>query len=161
MLTFNHKGHLVPNNNIRSTLDELKTEFVDAFTFSSTKRSDLYKNYLQYSNDLKTVLQRESLLQWIDGSYVTKKQEPSDIDLVTFIDGTIVDSLEALLEPFKYPQSVVNYGVDAYLVKVYDRGDKRYPLFIGDQIYWMDLFDKTQRSRNGQKHPKGFLEIIY
>lgn len=37
----------------------------------------------------------------------------------------------------------------------------KYPLFIGDQMYWMDHFDKTQRGRSGQKYPKGFLEIIY
>jgi len=53
------------------------------------------------------------------------------------------------------------YGVDAYLVKTYRREDKKYPLYIGDSMYWMNSFDKTQSGRNGKKLPKGFLEIIY
>ncbi|MFB6453824.1 hypothetical protein ACE38W_01030 [Chitinophaga sp. Hz27] len=101
------------------------------------------------------------LLQWIDGSFVTKVQEPSDIDLVTFIDGAIIAGLGNALDPFKYPQSLDKYNVDAYLIPTYPRNDKKYPLFIGDQMYWMDHFDKTRRSRNGQKHPEGFIEIIY
>lgn len=158
MLTFNHHGYLIPNTNIRSTLNEFRAHFVDKI--ASRRRNELYNNYLNYSDQLKTALGGNDLLQWIDGSYVTKKEEPGDIDLITFIDGTVIEQLNHIFDPFKYPRSLQDYGVDAYLVAVYDHKDRKHPLFIGDQMYWMDLFDKTQRSRNGQKHPKGFLEII-
>ncbi|MBV7533721.1 hypothetical protein [Chitinophaga sp. sic0106] len=127
----------------------------------SSRRQELYNNYINYSDDLKHVLEGQPLLQWIDGSYVTQKAEPNDIDLVTFIDVELIEKAGSKLNQFKYPQSLERYGVDAYLVVRYNRENRKYPLFIGDQMYWKDLFEKTSRSRTGQKHPKGFLEIIY
>jgi hypothetical protein len=159
MIIFNNRGHLIPNTNIKSSLGELEEEFVHKF--NNTKRSELYTKYLHYSTGLKKLLDNADLIQWIDGSFVTKKAEPRDIDLITFIDDGKADLLGADIEQFKYPLSLEIFGVDAYLVKVYKRESKKYPLYIGDQMYWMDKFDKTYRNRSGQKLPKGFLEIIY
>ncbi|MGB4401179.1 MAG: MauE/DoxX family redox-associated membrane protein [Daejeonella sp.] len=72
-----------------------------------------------------------------------------------------VEAIGTRIDDFKYPLSIEKYGVDAYIVKVYEREHKQYPLYIGDQMYWMDNFDKTRRNRNGIKLPKGFLEINY
>lgn len=159
MLKFDNKGYLTPNNNIPSTLEEFKSEFVDLMP--GERRSELFDGYQRYCNDLKTVLDNESFFQWIDGSYVTKKQEPNDLDVVTFINGAVVDLLKEKLEPFKFPKSVENYGVDGYIVAVFDEAHKHYPVYLADKGYWMDHFDKTRRGRNGQKHQKGFLELIY
>lgn len=158
-LIFNSKGHLIPNLNIKSSLQELEDVFVNKF--NNERRLELYAKYIAYSNSLKRLLGNISLLQWIDGSFVTQKREPNDIDLITFIAGKQIDKLGAELEMFKYPLSLEVFGVDAYLVKTYEREDRKYPLYVGDQIYWMDKFDKTHRNRAGQKLPKGFLEIIY
>ncbi|MGJ1534902.1 DUF6932 family protein [Sphingobacterium multivorum] len=56
--------------------------------------------------------------------------------------------------------SLAKFGLDAYIVKVYPRTHTKYPLYIGDEMYWMDKFDKNKRNRNGVKVPKGFVEII-
>jgi signal recognition particle subunit SEC65 len=63
------------------------------------------------------------------------------------------------LTDFKYPNSLSKFGLDAYIVVEYPREHKNYPLYIGDKIYWMDLFDKNKRNRRGVKVPKGFVEI--
>ena len=120
-----------------------------------------FTKYSHYSSSLKTILNEQPLLQWIDGSFVTKKAAPGDIDLVTFIDNRSINLLGTAIEQFKYPFSMEIYGVDAYLVKTYRTDDEKYPLYIGDSMYWMNSFDKTHRGRNGHKLPKGFLEIIY
>ena len=159
MLVFNSKGYLVPNTNIISDLSELETEFVS--NIISDKRISLFANYLQYSKELKSYLDGAALLQWIDGSFVTKKKDPGDIDLVTFIDVEWANNLGTDIDKFKYPSSSDLYGVDAYLVKIYNREHKKYPLYKGDRTYWMDKFDKTYRNRLGQKSPKGFIEIIF
>ena len=159
MLTFNSRGLLVPNLSIQSDVSELEAEFVTRL--GSEKRKQLFDNYLVYSTQLKQRVGNSTLLQWIDGSFVTKKMEPSDLDMVTFIDYHIAEKHGKDLENFKYPNSLANFGVDAYLVVVYPRKHSNYPLYIGDRAYWMDAFDKTKRNRNGIKHPKGFIEIAY
>jgi len=65
------------------------------------------------------------------------------------------------LDNFKYPFSINNFGVDAYIVLVYPEDHKNYPLYISDRLYWMELFDKTKRNRSGIKNPKGFLELNF
>ncbi|KAA8473912.1 hypothetical protein BDE36_1103 [Arcticibacter tournemirensis] len=159
MLKFNSKGLLTPNNNIPCDLDNFKEEFV--LNINSNTRTSLFNNYIGYSKALKELVSGQPLLQWIDGSFVTKKPDPEDIDIVTFINSEFLNPLGTNIDSFKYPDSLAQFGVDAYIVKIYTREDKRYPLYVGDQLYWMDKFDKTRRNRNGIKSSKGFIEIIY
>ena len=92
MLTFNSAGYLTPNTAINSTVREFEEEFV--VNYSSGDRSRLFEMYLQYCNDLKALCEERELLQWIDGSFVTKsKPSPSDIDMVTFIDAELIEKL--------------------------------------------------------------------
>ena len=98
-------------------------------------------------------------LQWIDGSFTTKEPNPNDIDLVTFIPYDFVERLGIKLQPFKYPGSIENYGIDGYIGKVYPISHEQNSLYLGDRAYWMDHFTKTKINRRGNKFPKGFLEI--
>ena len=98
MLTFNSAGYLTPNTAINSTVREFEEEFV--VNYSSGDRSRLFEMYLQYCNDLKALCEERELLQWIDGSFVTKsKPSPSDIDMVTFIDAELIEKLGKEVEP--------------------------------------------------------------
>ena len=158
MLIFNLNGFLVPDQNIRSSIDEFEKEFVNSI--QSTKRRELFNKYVSYSAGLKELCKGGEFTQWIDGSYVTKKPEPNDIDLVTFIDFSIVESLGNSLNDYKYPASRSLFGVDAYIVKIYPYGHKYHLLYQSDTAYWMNHFNQTRRNRIGNKLPKGFLEII-
>jgi len=100
-------------------------------------------------------------LQWVDGSFISKKPEPNDIDVISFISYRELIEDKYKLDNFKYPSPLTNCCVDAYIVLVYPPEHKNYPLYIGDRLYWMDVFDKTKTSRNGSKHPKGFLELNF
>jgi hypothetical protein len=159
MLQFNRSGYLVPNNPIRSNISELEKTFV--IQYSSVERSTLFEEYLRYSKDLKALCENTELRQWINGSFVTRKNpRPSDIDMITFIDTDIFQKLGDKLHPFAYPNSKENYpGVDAYIVESFK---EKNVLFKHDQAYWHQQFDTTRRNkRTGKKLPKGFLEIIY
>ncbi len=158
MLEFNLKGFLVPDKNIRSSIEEFETVFVNSI--QSVKRKELFNNYISYSTALKQLCNGVDFKQWIDGSYVTKKMEPNDIDLVTFLDFSIVESLGDSLSDYKYPASQNLFGVDAYIVKIYPQGHKYHLLYQSDIAYWINQFNQTQRNRIGKKQPKGFLEII-
>ncbi|RYD83002.1 MAG: hypothetical protein EOP53_02100 [Sphingobacteriales bacterium] len=159
MLVFTARGHLIPNLNIRASVDEIKLNFVD--TFATGKRQELFEKYKEYSEELKKVVAQDELLQWIDGSFVTKDNSPGDIDMVTFLPFEVVEKQEKALENFKYPLSLNNFGVDAYIVKTYPNNHPKYALYISDRAYWMEQFDKTKRNRAGNRYPKGFLEVFF
>lgn len=159
MIIFNSKGHLVPNLNIQVDLETIEQAFVQ--NLKSGNREELFQKYISYSEQLKSGLGNVRLLQWIDGSFATKKPEPRDFDLVTFIDYDTAKRHNKDLKDFKYPNSLSIFGIDGYIVLEYPRDHANYPLYIGDRAYWMDVFDKTRRNRNGIKYPKGFLEVLF
>ncbi|HEY4322812.1 MAG TPA: hypothetical protein VGN20_02470 [Mucilaginibacter sp.] len=135
---------------------ELEDIFVK--NIPTINRSELFKKYFSYTNSLKEI-SKTNLKQWIDGSFVTKKSEPQDIDLVTFIDFSVVEALGNDLTDYKYPASQIIFGVDAYIVKTYPSDHKYYSSYLADKAYWMDFFNKTRRNRIGNKLAKGFLEL--
>ena len=100
------------------------------------------------------------LHQWVNGSFVTKKNNPGDIDLVTFLDTNSIQELGSKLDNFKYPNSEILFSVDAYIVEVYPENHKYRYLYLSDKAYWMDRFTKTRRVR-GNRLSKGFLEITF
>lgn len=157
-LNFDRKGNLIPNSNIKCTLELFEQVFIK--DIGTPIRSTLFESFLKYTTELKNTLEGAELTCWINGSFATKKKEPNDMDLVTFINYDMLDLKEQFLQDFKYPDSLTKFGLDAYIVKVYPRSHSKYPLYIGDEMYWMDRFDKNKRNRNGVKVPKGFVEIV-
>ena len=160
MLKFDSKGFLKPCEPIPCTVSELKTQLVDGF--DSVTRQINYDNYIRYSDQLKALLGGIKFKQWINGSFVTKKENPKDIDLVTFISHAEIKKLGHKLDIFRPEGSWLIYGVDAYIIEVHPAASRSYTYFTEwDIAYWLNLFAQTRPNRRGQKQAKGFLEIIY
>lgn len=159
MISFDSKGNIKPYRPIISTVDELEENFVVGI--KSVTRKENFDKYIKYSNDLKKVLQVDQLRQWVNGSFVTKKINPKDIDLVTFVDSKLLHNLKDKVNAFRPEEAWSIYGVDAYLVEVHPVGSKGRKYTDSDTLYWLDLFGSTRTNRKGQKFKKGFLEIIY
>jgi len=144
--------------NIPASRSDFEKEFVT--NIPSVERRDLFENYIRYSESLKALCSEGTVLQWINGSFVTKSN-PGDIDMISFIDFDILKTVEKKITPYKYPNSYQNFGVDAYIMAIYPDNHPLYWMYVSDRAYWMDLFTKTKRNRAGTKWPKGFLEINY
>ncbi len=158
MLEFNTSGLLVPPTIIKSTIDEMEEYF--AIDSPGNIRRSLFASYQEYNKRLKEICGDIELKQWIDGSFVTKKARPGDIDIVNIINFETAEVNEFALREFTYPASLTNYGLDAYLLVVYPEDDKRYFGYRANRSYWINQFDKT-KSKDGEKGmAKGFLEII-
>jgi len=142
---------------IQSTVSEMEKEFVK--NISSETRKEIFENYLKYLAALNAAFENIPFIQWINGSFTTKRTDPSDIDLVSFIDYSILYNSRELFEQFVYPNSYRNYDVDAYIVPVYPEDHKSYSLYISDRLDWLDNFNKTWFNRAGKRFPKGFLEL--
>lgn len=101
------------------------------------------------------------MIQWINGSFISHKKEPKDIDFVTFLDYRIINHLSNKLDSFNYPQSEKTHNVDAYIIIVYPEDHPNRFYTTSDQAYWTNQFTKTKRNNRGNKLSKGFLEIIF
>ena len=94
--------------------------------------------------------------QWINGSFVTQKQNPNDIDLANLIpyDDSLDARIEQLLPYFTVGGSVEIYQIDAHLIPVYPEFD---PRFENTKLR-MNYFERWfGQDRN--ENPKGFIEI--
>ena len=150
MLQFDDDGYLVPDRNIQSNLNELEKVFK-----INHRRNELFELYSIYNTGLKKILVKE-LRQWVDGSYVTKKEYPNDIDVVTFIDHEDFIKFESQLKDFTYPNSKKEYNIDGYIIVIYPEDSKKSFFYKSDYAYWLQNFSKDSKTNSN----KGFLEVI-
>lgn len=98
LLTLDTLGYLTPYDAISTDLQTLEQFFVEGFPTSAT-RGRLFDAYRQYTKLLRDTLPTgAAMTQWIDGSFVTGKRNPNDIDLVTFIDFALYEQNESFFD---------------------------------------------------------------
>jgi hypothetical protein len=154
MLQFDEFGFLNPNNIIISNIQEFK----DTFVFNE-HRSALFSTYLEFLDELEK-LDLGSFFQWIDGSFVTKKSMPNDIDIVTFVDFKAHkfknSRLKALNERFRWRH------LDVSTYPSYPKTHHLHPLHEYDKSEYFQLYTKTRPIGKQQKmFPKGFVQINF
>lgn len=69
---------------------EVEAALVDAFAESKTRRP-IYEEWLQLRDRVGGLVTLG--IQWINGSFATRKRDPGDIDVATFMQSAEVDSL--------------------------------------------------------------------
>lgn len=151
LLSFDQYGHIKPDKVIPISLIEIEVFFVNVFPQSET-RLELFTTLTHYIRDLQTIV-GTSLHIFINGSFVTQKENPNDIDLVVFVDYDIFMQNESKLFEFRCNlrhRKLVKYiGIDAYIEKIYPQEHPHYHL---DYLHWMNFFSKDRKGRK-----KGFL----
>jgi len=159
MIKLNAKGFLTPSEPIPCSLSDLKAFFVDRF--ESDTRQGNFDNYIRYSTALKALLGGIEIRQWINGSFVTKKTNPKDIDVVSFVSHLSIKSLGTKLNDFRPPESWNVFGIDGYIIENHPPKSKLRTFTQLDMVYWRNQFGFSKPNRNGVKSAKGFLEINY
>ena len=159
-LIFDQRGNLQPYEKIRMSLDEFEVFFVEKFS-NNGQRKQIFDNYLKFVNDFSAKVS-SNFVQWINGSFVTAKEHPNDIDFVTIINHEIFESKETLIHKnFRLEGAKENYGVDAYTIRQYPKEHKKHTLYRSDWVYWYNWFSQTKKNRAKRKYPKGFIEIEF
>jgi hypothetical protein len=152
MLFFDIRGNLTPYTLIPT----------DWATFEGTFGWNQHRRAL--INDLKSLIEQISLLPilsfdlWIDGSFVTQKAIPNDLDLVLLLPvkehRKFEKELRQLRDQFE--------RLDAYLVRKIAEGEREYFLYASDRAEWVFQFSTTRPDkRTLRKYPKGFIEISW
>lgn len=86
---FNEHG-VLPAGRYQAMPDEIEQRFVLTFPTSLT-RKNIFDGWRRRREQLLELVQVEQ--EWIDGSFVTSKRDPSDLDVAVFIDGQKFDNL--------------------------------------------------------------------
>ncbi len=81
---FDRRGYLTPPRPLECELSFLEENFVEGIPDVNSRR-ELFIGYLRFLEKLKIAV-NASFEQWINGSFISKKLSPQDIDVVTFID---------------------------------------------------------------------------
>jgi len=119
----------------------------------------LFENYLNLIADFSEQIS-PNFTVWIDGSFVTQKINPNDIDLVIFLEATIFREKETELKSLERTYKLED--LDLYFVKIYPENHKKYTAYKLDKADWNFLFTKTKRhTRTRKSFSKGFLSIEY
>lgn len=153
-MEFDIYGNLQPSEIILTDWTTFETTFVSSFPKSAT-RAPLFSDFSTYMLNVKSVIHGD-FHQWIDGSFITNKLNPKDIDFVIFINFKDYINNQIEIDRLREMRNVHGSGMDGYFVPVYpDNHPKRF-LFEADQLQWQHLFG---RSRTDKK--KGFIELRY
>ena len=158
-MNFDPLGYLTPTGKHTIPIADFRSRFVEAFDQSST-RLEIFNGYIRYLNELKGIIGNiAKLTQWIDGSFVTSKLNPGDIDLVSFLDNQIVEKYEDRLQALLSSEARKAYCVDGYVVRVYPQYHPNHFRTISDIAYWNDWFGRTKPNQNRKRYQKGYIEI--
>lgn len=126
---------------------DLSNHFVSPFA-SQEKRIQLIERFNYLIEKVEQI--GISFEIWINGSFVTNKEEPNDIDIAFFYDPIQANSLPAdkqniFLEVSNNSFSKYRYNCDVYFIPNND---------IGLRSYWRGWFGYTRTEK-----PKGFVRI--
>ncbi len=165
---FNGHG-LLPEGLYVCDLEELRIRFVDGFPLSTT-RTSICDKFARWLGKLAMLLPAGT--QWVDGSYVTIKTDPEDIDVVTFCDGIFLDALTPAIEDQieihanGQEDTVPEYGTHSILIGVYPKGHPGYPLYAAERSYfrkWWGEFYPPKDTTDGPPagEPKGYLQMVF
>lgn len=156
MKDFLEDGNLWPG--IHSyTVENFEKQFIEEFPSSNT-RKQLYSNFKEWLEKLTEIQQPDRI--WLDGSYLTRKINPNDIDLVVFFRPENIGSKEKAAKISNLVNNVSRqYDCDAYLCLDVEHinSNNMNPQLQQDSImikYWMGQFT-FDRKRN----PKGLAEF--
>lgn len=159
-LKFTSEGYLSPIGKITTDLSSFEQVFVTAFP-TSTTRPRLWANHLWYIQHFRQEVSHD-FVQWLDGSFVTLKENPNDIDLVTCIDYKIFEPMEEQkrLEEF-WSYNLEDKGLDSYLLGVYPEGHPEYPMYEYNARNWHIRYTNAKTSKKPIENVKGYIEIIF
>lgn len=139
-----------------ATVDDVEATLVTGFPNSSTRR-EIFDGWMGLRDTMSNVVSLRK--QWLDGSYVTTKEDPGDADLVVHLDGTEVEALDAIAEAtlkglVAGPGTKAAWHCDSYPLVEYPPGHALRALYEQALSYWATFFG---HDRSGV--PKGIVEV--
>lgn len=159
MLEFDEKGNLTPYNNIEISYEKFVKNFIVSFPLDSSRYRILtiFEHFLE---EFRSKIYPNFKI-WINGSFVTQKIHPNDIDFLIFIKYDWFEINETSLSNFKTTVKQDYKNLDVYFLIEYPENHKHRIFTDTDVFYWKDWFSKTRKNHNGKSFQKGFIELKF
>lgn len=153
---FDEKGNLPSVGLIRPTIQEFEERFV-VEADERKIRKEIFDGYIKYSNYL--ILLNMASIQWVNGSYTTKKPNPNDIDLVIHFNGMKIHHDKELQKHFKNlidkKDMKLRYRCHPQFVLIYPQNEPDlYAYYILRYQHWLKWFSKDREG-----NAKGLIEF--
>jgi hypothetical protein len=147
---------LPPGKHVASAA-ELEQVFVEGFP-GSTTRAVVFRQWEILNSAIERIIPIKQ--QWLYGSFVTKKENPADIDLVSHFDGAAMDGLDPVDKMLVHGLISGHYtrdlhGVDSFAIVFYPEGHPARAEYEKAMGFWEDML--AHQGRSGDT--KGYVEV--
>jgi hypothetical protein len=155
-MKFNGDGYLEPGIHDYDA-PEIEAHLVDGFP-TSTTRMNIWSGYTRHCADVQSCgLQ---VVEFLNGSFSSLKNDPSDIDLVGFADMDQVNNLPPAVQAafaslFDGPGTKTTHMCDAYFVPTVPPGHPLEGRLRTTRKYWMGEFGFDRQDK-----PKGIIRTV-
>ena len=133
------------------SLSEVEDEFVKG---KSQRRQDIFDYYKTHINEIKNT--GCLLNHWIDGSFVTLKENPNDIDTLTEFDGVKVEYMKINKIIFDAPLRTGGYCHSFLIFKFPEYRKEDYENYVKYKSKMLFLLFPTHKGSNTLK---GFIKL--
>lgn len=157
-MRFDEHGHLAPYEIIELSMSEFQSVFVDSME-DTAHRKNLFRQYLQFVNEVKSAF-GIAFYQWIDGSFVTTKPLPEDLDIVTFLPYDTMIQKISIVYRFRENAKTL-FKVDAKFSPVCKWNHRFFEESKKQEAYWQNLYGHSRPDIDGKKWPKGIVKIDF
>jgi hypothetical protein len=149
---------LLPAGIHPATVQDVEDTFVTPFQ-GSTTRAGIFSFWVEHRKAIADFVVLGK--QWLDGSFVTDKNDPGDADVVTFLDPDEVDQLPPhrvimLQGLMGGPYTRGLWRCDSYYIAEYPLGHPYRQTYEQYVQYWNGHFSKV---RGSPSTVKGFVEV--
>jgi hypothetical protein len=153
---FLEDGNLMPGIH-EYTCKEFEEQFVQNFPHSES-RPDIYEKFCIWIRKLVKMLPPRYI--WLDGSFLTTKLNPNDIDLVVFYRPEDIESKEVSEVLDNYIHQISRqYRCDAYFCLTLEHYPPEVKARISGNVAIMQTYWMGQFGFDRNRKPKGIVEI--
>lgn len=156
---FDFDGFITPDQGVEISHEQMEGLFRKDFP-GEDRRQLLWENYRRWLHEFRMKISQEAEI-WIDGSYVTKREIPDDMDILVLIDYLVWQEKEDVFRELKREYGNTQPPLDIYHLLVYPENHPNDHLMNINKSEWLHLFTRTRPNRRRKVFKKGFMIINY
>ncbi len=153
MLTFDENGHLTPHRIIQTTWEEFVITFTEHLE-NQAHRKMLLRKHEAFLEEIRQAF-KVPFYQWVNGSFITQKEYPGDIDMVTFLPYDLIVKKAIFVQRLRRI-SKPDFGMDGFFAPTARWNHRFHDSCENEAKRWLDLFGS---SREGI--PKGIIQLNF
>ncbi|HFA48515.1 MAG TPA: hypothetical protein ENJ95_05785 [Bacteroidetes bacterium] len=153
MISFDINGNLFPYDVIEQEWKEFMYWFTETIE-DKRHRTRLLKKYEAYVHEVKKNF-GAGFHQWVDGSFITQKKKPGDIDVVTFLPYDLMVKKAIFVEKMR-KTSKLKYNIDGFFAPTAKWNHRYFESCQREEKRWRDLFGTSRKG-----YPKGIIKLHF